>query len=359
VLWKGKVSRYPVRKHRANKNLQGSEHVTWRNAVDTNACVRPLDGERRGHVTDSGLSGVVGSLRLRDVDNGTAHGSDHDNTARCLALHQMLSNTNSKEPGAVNVDAPELLHAVVRVIDCWEVLREPGRSYKIVDLSMLCDDLVERCSHRLGLGDVGVMCGDLRYVLCARVLPLELLNQGLGLLFTLVLCSMLLDLVPQPMCSEGVYSLFMSTIATSAPETTMAWDITRPRPLAPPVTTPTLSSSEKLASVRRLRPRPCTGLDEGSSLSSSGCSKRKESSVREALPSCPVSAVEAVVNLSWRASSLGSSGDTLSNLGATLLNARVAGFAKGAALKVVVRMARVACLTMLVRNIVVCVLRRR
>jgi hypothetical protein len=223
---------------------------------------------------------------------------------------------------------------------------------------VLCDDLVERGGNRLGLRHVGVVCGDLRYVLRARVLPLELLNQGFGLLLTLILCITSSEFASQPTITQEIYSLFMSTIATSAPETTMAWDITRPKPLAPPVTTPTLSSSEKLASVRRLRPRPCTGLDEGSSLSSSGCSNRKESSVREALPSCPVSVVEAVVNLSWRLSSLGSSGDTLSNLGVTWLNARVAGFATEAALKVEVRIARVACLTMLVRNMVVCVLRR-
>ena len=143
------------------------------------------------------------------------------------------------------------------------------------------------------------MCGDLGDVFCAGVLPLELLDKGLGLLLTLVLCGALSDLAHHyRKIARGLYSLFISTIATSAPETTIAWDITSPKPLAPPVTTPTLSSSEKLASVRRLRPRPCTGLDEGSSLSSSGCWKRKESSVREAVPSWPVSSVEAVENLS-------------------------------------------------------------
>jgi hypothetical protein len=94
------------RKHMADENLQSSEHVTRRDAVDTNACVCPLDGERRSHVTDSGLSGVVGSLRLRDVDNGTAHGSDHDNATGCLALHEVLGNTDGEEPGTVNVDTP-------------------------------------------------------------------------------------------------------------------------------------------------------------------------------------------------------------------------------------------------------------
>ena len=57
-------------------------------------------------MSDRSLCGVVRSLRLRDVDNGTAHGPDHDNAAGCIALHQVLGNTNSEEPGAVDIDAP-------------------------------------------------------------------------------------------------------------------------------------------------------------------------------------------------------------------------------------------------------------
>ena len=106
--------------------LQRSEHVTGRDAVDSDTGMRPLDGERRGHVPDSGFGGVVGSLRLWDVDNGAAHGADHDNAAIGLALHQVLRDTDGEQPGAVDVDTPQLLHAVVWVVYGWEVLCESG-----------------------------------------------------------------------------------------------------------------------------------------------------------------------------------------------------------------------------------------
>jgi hypothetical protein len=152
--------------------------------------VSPLNGERRGHVPDSGFGGVVGSLRLWDVDNGTAHGTDHDNAAIGLALHQVLCDTNGKQPGAVDVDTPQLLHTVVWVVNGWVVLGEAGRGDEVVDLAVLCNDLVEGCGHRLGLGDVGVVGGDARNVLRAWVLALELCDKSRGLLFTLVLWEM-------------------------------------------------------------------------------------------------------------------------------------------------------------------------
>lgn len=61
--------------------------------------------------------------------------------------------------------------------------------------------------------------------------------------------------------------------------------MTRPSPLAPPVTTPTLPSKEKEARVRFMciPPRPVTGTEEGSS-PSSGYSTVMESSVRAKAP---------------------------------------------------------------------------
>ena len=81
------------------------------------------------------------------------------------------------------------------VVDGWEVLGEAGGCDEVVDLAVLCDDLVQSCCHRLWLRHIGVVCGDLRDVLCARVLSLELLDESLGLLLTLVLCGVLSDLV--------------------------------------------------------------------------------------------------------------------------------------------------------------------
>jgi len=152
--------------------------------------VGPFDSERRSHVPDGGFGGVVGSLRLRNVDNGTAHGSDHDNAAIGLALHQVLRDADSEQPGAVNVDTPQLLHAVVRVVDGWEVLGESGRGDEVVDLAVLRNDLVKSCGHRLRLGDIGVVCGDARDVSRAWVLTLELCDKSRGLLLTLVLWKM-------------------------------------------------------------------------------------------------------------------------------------------------------------------------
>lgn len=90
----------------------------------------------------------------------------------------------------------------------------------------------------------------------------------------------------QPDCHGNL--LFISTMARFAPEITMPWPMTRPRPRAPPVTTPTLPSSEKEASVRFMcrPPRPWTGVLEGSS-PSSGYSTVMFSSVRAKEPGAP------------------------------------------------------------------------
>ena len=140
---------------------------------------------------DSCFGGVVGSLRLWDVDNGTAHGADHDNAAVGLALHQVLCDTNSEQPRAVDVNTPQLLHTVVWVVNSWVVLGEPGGGDEVVDLAVLRDDLVEGRSHGLGLGDIGVVSGDTRNVFRARILALELCDKSCGLLLTLVLWKIL------------------------------------------------------------------------------------------------------------------------------------------------------------------------
>ena len=92
--------------------------------------------------------------------------------------------------------------------------------------------------------------------------------------------------------------LFKSTIATSAPEITSAWDMTSPKPRAPPVITATRPSNENDANVLLLctPPRPCTGALLGS-LDSSGYSTRTVSDVRAIVPSCSGSCSELLFGL--------------------------------------------------------------
>lgn len=70
---------------------------------------------------------IVGSLRLRDVDNGARHASDEYHAAGCLALHEVLCDGDREQVCAIDVDAPELPHSVDRVVDGLEVLCEAGR----------------------------------------------------------------------------------------------------------------------------------------------------------------------------------------------------------------------------------------
>lgn len=43
-------------------NLQSRQHVSWRDAVDADVCVGPLDSQRRGQVADGCFGRVVGSV---------------------------------------------------------------------------------------------------------------------------------------------------------------------------------------------------------------------------------------------------------------------------------------------------------
>ena len=91
-------------------DLQGGQHVTWRNAVDPNVGLSPLDGKGGGEVSDGGFGGVVravartrwvsryagergrgreGVLRLRlgNVHDGAAHAADEDHAPWGFASH--------------------------------------------------------------------------------------------------------------------------------------------------------------------------------------------------------------------------------------------------------------------------------
>lgn len=75
---------------------------------------------------DTGLGGVVRSLGLGNVDDGAGHGADHNHAAGGLTLHEVTGDGGGEEVGAVDVDSPQLAHAVDRVVDGLEVLGETG-----------------------------------------------------------------------------------------------------------------------------------------------------------------------------------------------------------------------------------------
>jgi hypothetical protein len=96
-------------------NLQSSEHIARRDAVDTNAILCPLNGQTGSQVPHGGLCCIVWSLRLRNVHNGARHAANHDDATRCLAIHQMFGDSDRVEVSAIHVDTPQFLDAVVWV----------------------------------------------------------------------------------------------------------------------------------------------------------------------------------------------------------------------------------------------------
>jgi len=94
-------------------------------------------------MSHSCLGGVVGSLGLRDIDNGTRHAANHDNTSRNLSFHEVLGHRHSVQIGTVDIDTPKLLHAVMGVRNGIVVFGEAGRGDEVVHFAMLLQDLGE------------------------------------------------------------------------------------------------------------------------------------------------------------------------------------------------------------------------
>jgi len=72
----------------------------------------------------------------------------------------MAGDGRGEKVGAVNVDGPQLAHAVDGVVDGLKVLGEAGRGDEVVDLAVLLNDLGDAGLDRLGVGDVGVVSRD-------------------------------------------------------------------------------------------------------------------------------------------------------------------------------------------------------
>lgn len=69
----------------------------------------------------------------------------------------MPSNGRRKQIRAVDIDPPQLAHAVDGVRDGLKVLSEAGRGHEVVDPAMSGDDLGEAGLDRGGVRDIGVV----------------------------------------------------------------------------------------------------------------------------------------------------------------------------------------------------------
>lgn len=143
------------------EHSQRGQHVAGADAVDADVGVSPLNSHRRRQMPHSSLRSVVRSLGLRDVDNGAGHRADHHDAAGRLTFHQVLGHASREEVGAVDVDAPELLDAIERILNRVEVLGEASRGHQVVDLAVLANDLGKDIRDRVGGGNIGVVGGDL------------------------------------------------------------------------------------------------------------------------------------------------------------------------------------------------------
>ena len=85
----------------------------------------------------------MGTLRLGlwNIDDSTGHTSNNHDTTRHLTLHKVLRNSNSKQVGSVDVDAPQLAHTINWIVNCVKVLSETSRCDETIDLVMDVEDL--------------------------------------------------------------------------------------------------------------------------------------------------------------------------------------------------------------------------
>ena len=123
----------------------------------------PFNSQTGRQMPNSSFGRVVGCLGLRHIDNGARHGADHDHGAFDLALHEMSSYFAGEKVGAVNVDTPELLHAVWRVCDGIEIFREAGRCNKVIYLAVVFDNIGNDLLDGHVVGHVTVVSRDFRY----------------------------------------------------------------------------------------------------------------------------------------------------------------------------------------------------
>ena len=73
-----------------------------------------------------------------------------------------------EEVSAVNIDAPELLHAIWWVCDGIKILGEAGRCDKVVNLAVVFDDIGNNLLDRDMVGHVTVVGRDFGNAACVN-----------------------------------------------------------------------------------------------------------------------------------------------------------------------------------------------
>lgn len=145
------------------RNPQCGQHIARANAVHTDSRMCPFHCQASREMPDSCFCCIVWRLGLRNVDNGSGHGANHDNTSRRFSLHQVPCHTGGEQIRPINVDSPKLLHTIVWICNGIKVLREACRCHQVVNLAVILDDLGNHGVDRVGIRDVSIMCCDLRY----------------------------------------------------------------------------------------------------------------------------------------------------------------------------------------------------
>ena len=87
--------------------VEGSVHVTGRDAVDTDVVLGPLSGNGLAKLNDTGLGGVVAALLLRVVDDAAGHGGNEDNATGLASGHHGTSDSLGHQEGTSKVDVDE------------------------------------------------------------------------------------------------------------------------------------------------------------------------------------------------------------------------------------------------------------
>lgn len=92
-------------------------HVAGGDAVDADAVLGPLGGERLAQLHHARLGGVVAALLLRVVDDGPAHAGHEDDGAGLVRLHHRPPDRlrHQERPRQVDVDQPPEHGRVVRL----------------------------------------------------------------------------------------------------------------------------------------------------------------------------------------------------------------------------------------------------